>query len=209
MMYPTYPKGVAFNCPFRAALCLLLVLGGIVFTHGADSSENLWTLGRRHQDIHRFSTLFTAQDVRNHLSTDEGHRRGHRLVQEDRRDQGLHRVVPRRLPGRARGAADRPRSASRPRASRSPAASRPPRSASAPPAGTSISCYTDRPTQEKLQAIFEYAAGLFDEIMIDDFWFTDCACPECDAARAAKTVTIGGSTLSRSPATPGRTTAAS
>jgi len=55
-----------------------------------------------------------------------------------------------------------------------------------------ISCYTDQATQEKLQSIFEYAASLFDEIMIDDFWFTDCVCPECDATRKAKTVTIGG-----------------
>ena len=38
--------------------------------------------------------------------------------------------------------------------------------------------------------------ALFDEIMIDDFWFTDCTCPECDAARQAKTVTIGDQTLS-------------
>ena len=53
------------------------------------------------------------------------------------------------------------------------------------------SCYTDQPTQERLQAIFEYAAGLFDETMIDDFWFTDCTCPQCDAARQAKTVTVG------------------
>jgi hypothetical protein len=57
-----------------------------------------------------------------------------------------------------------------------------------------ISCYTDPATQAKLQSIFEYTAGLFDEIMIDDFWFTDCACPECDAARRAKTVTIGEKT---------------
>ena len=37
-----------------------------------------------------------------------------------------------------------------------------------------ISCYTDPATQDRLQAIFEFTAGLFDEIMIDDFWFTDC-----------------------------------
>ena len=54
-----------------------------------------------------------------------------------------------------------------------------------------LSCYTDRPTQEKIRSIFEYAAGLFDEIMIDDFWFTDCTCAECEAARRARTVTIG------------------
>jgi hypothetical protein len=58
-----------------------------------------------------------------------------------------------------------------------------------------ISCYTDRATQEKLQSIFEFTAGLFDEIMIDDFWFTDCACAECEAARKAKTVAIGGKTF--------------
>ena len=54
-----------------------------------------------------------------------------------------------------------------------------------------IACYSDHPTQQRLQEIFEYAAGLFDEIMIDDFWFTDCSCPQCDAARRARTVKLG------------------
>lgn len=53
-----------------------------------------------------------------------------------------------------------------------------------------ISCYTDLATQRKLGAIFEYAAGLFDEIMIDDFWFTDCQCGDCDEARRARRVTM-------------------
>jgi len=57
-----------------------------------------------------------------------------------------------------------------------------------------ISCYTDRATQEKLQGIFEFAARHFDEIMIDDFWFTDCACAECGAAREARTVAVGDRT---------------
>src|SRR5262249_14540084 len=57
-----------------------------------------------------------------------------------------------------------------------------------------ISCYTDSQTQSNLQSIFEYAASLFDETMIDDFWFTDCDCPQCDAARRAKTVTVGDRT---------------
>ena len=60
------------NHPFRTALSLLLVLGGIVSARGADSPGNLWTFGRQHQDVHRFSTLFTAHDVKNQLSTDEG-----------------------------------------------------------------------------------------------------------------------------------------
>lgn len=49
-----------------------------------------------------------------------------------------------------------------------------------------LSCYTNAGTQKQLQAIFEYAASLFDEIMIDDFWFTDCTCSECEAARGTQ-----------------------
>ncbi len=49
-----------------------------------------------------------------------------------------------------------------------------------------ISCYTDLPTQEILQKIFEYTAAIFDEIMIDDFLFSDCQCQECVKARGDK-----------------------
>jgi hypothetical protein len=49
-----------------------------------------------------------------------------------------------------------------------------------------ISCYTDKKTQDHLQEIFEYAASIFDEIMIDDFLFTDCKCDECKQARSDK-----------------------
>ncbi len=49
-----------------------------------------------------------------------------------------------------------------------------------------IACYTDEPTLKHLQEIFEYTASLFDEIMIDDFWFTDCECRECQKARGDK-----------------------
>ncbi|MBI3191477.1 MAG: hypothetical protein HYZ36_02345, partial [Pedosphaera parvula] len=33
---------------------------------------DLWQLARREQATHRFSTLFTAHDVKNYLSTDAG-----------------------------------------------------------------------------------------------------------------------------------------
>jgi len=49
-----------------------------------------------------------------------------------------------------------------------------------------ISCYTNKETQDQLQKIFEYTASLFDEIMIDDFLFTDCQCDECKQARGEK-----------------------
>jgi hypothetical protein len=46
-------------------------------------------------------------------------------------------------------------------------------------------CYTNRPTQEHLEAIFRFTAALFDEIMIDDFFCTDCQCSECTAAKGS------------------------
>jgi hypothetical protein len=46
-------------------------------------------------------------------------------------------------------------------------------------------CYTNRANQEHLASIFKFAAGIFDEIMIDDFFFTDCECSECAAAKGS------------------------
>jgi hypothetical protein len=55
-----------------------------------------------------------------------------------------------------------------------------------PSSGWNIAaCYTNRANQEHLASIFRFAAGLFDEIMIDDFFFTDCECSECVAAKGA------------------------
>lgn len=53
--------------------------------------------------------------------------------------------------------------------------------------GWESSCLTNIETQEALQRIFEYTAGIFDEIMIDDFLFNDCRCSECTAARGDRT----------------------
>jgi hypothetical protein len=47
-------------------------------------------------------------------------------------------------------------------------------------------CYTVRVTQDELQRIFEYAASLFDEIIIDDLYFMDCQCAECITARGGQ-----------------------
>lgn len=43
-------------------------------------------------------------------------------------------------------------------------------------------CYTNKATQDELQKMFEFTAGIFDEIMIDDFLFTECTCEDCIAA---------------------------
>lgn len=158
------------------------------------AAADVWQLANEQVPTHRFSTLFCAQDVRNYLSSEEGlqtaiawckqtgvtkvyvesFRDGYRaqlaaLEHAKQRFQAAGFVVC--------GCVTTAR-VGKPSTSWSDVAS----------------CYTDKPTQTNLQAIFEYAAGLFDEIMIDDFWFVECACPECDAARRARTVTIGAHT---------------
>ncbi len=157
----------------------------------AASAADLWTLANQQAKVHRFSTLLTAQDVRQSLSTPEGVQAAINWCKQT----GVTKVYLEEF--RDGYQAERSTLEQAARAFRA--------------SGLEVSgcvtttkvgkpstgwkdvacCYTDPATQEKVQAIFEYAASLFDEIMIDDFWFTDCACPECDAARRAKTVVVG------------------
>lgn len=48
-----------------------------------------------------------------------------------------------------------------------------------------VACYTNLANREHLASIFRYAASLFNEIIIDDFFFTDCQCSECSAAKGS------------------------
>ena len=48
------------------------------------------------------------------------------------------------------------------------------------------SCYTSEETRKELQDIFGYTASIFDLIMIDDWFFTDCECEDCQKARGER-----------------------
>lgn len=155
------------------------------------SSPGLWALAKNNGGIHRFSTLLTAQDVRDHLASDSGTSDAIAWCQasgvtkvylEEFRDgyqadrEALLRARKRfQDAGFLVSGCVTTTGVGRP----------------ADHGMRGISCYTDVPTQERLKSIFQYAAGLFDEIMIDDFWFTECACTNCDAARRSQTVTVG------------------
>jgi len=154
------------------------------------SPADLWELARSHALAHRFSTLFTAQDVAAQLSKEDGimaaidwcKRTGVTKVYIETFRDGYQAERGVLLHAKERFLAvgfevsgcvtttQVGKKSTR---------------------WNIIACYTDRPTQERLQAIFEFAASLFDEIMIDDFWFTECACAACDAGRAARKVVIG------------------
>lgn len=40
-------------------------------------------------------------------------------------------------------------------------------------------CYSDPAMRERIKSISEYAAELFDEVILDDFYFTNCTCERC------------------------------
>jgi len=48
-------------------------------------------------------------------------------------------------------------------------------------------CYSDRAAKRKMKKVFEFSASIFNEIIIDDWYFTICRCPECVKAKSGKT----------------------
>ena len=161
--------------------------------NGVWTTSQLWEIAQDHAATHRFSTLFTADDVRDRLSSEAGLDQAIAWC----RKTGVTKVYIEEFRGfqADRGAILRAKQRFQD-AGFLVSGCVTTVNIGKPSTGwkENISCYTDMPTQEKLQRIFEFAGGLFDEVMIDDFWFTDCQCPACDAARQARAVTIGQKT---------------
>lgn len=44
-------------------------------------------------------------------------------------------------------------------------------------------CYTNPKMREHVKKVSEYCADLFDEVILDDFYFTNCTCEECLKAK--------------------------
>jgi hypothetical protein len=172
------------------AVAVILVLVGLAMPATAARADDLWALARQKQADHRYSTLMTAQNVRDHLATDEGLA----AAMDWCRRTAVTRVFIETFRDgyQADGALlARVRDRFREAGFGVSGCITPTRVGKQSTGWNVISCYTDAATQGRVKEIFEFAAGLFDEIMIDDFWFTDCACPACDAARKSKTVRIG------------------
>ncbi len=158
------------------------------------AQTNLWQLAQDSAAVHRFATLFSAQDVLHCLSTQAGLDAAvewckssgitHVFLEEFRDDYQAERDTLQRARDRFRAAGFLVSGCVTTTMLGKPSTGW----------GPLVSCYTDQPTQAKLQSAFEYAASLFDEIMIDDFFLEDCRCPECEAAREARRVTVGEKT---------------
>jgi hypothetical protein len=172
-------------------IVFLAVAGCLQAAPPPEPAPELWTSAQQSADIHRFSTLFTAQDVRDSLSSDAASDQAIRwckasgvtkvYVEEFRDGYQAERQTLTQARDRFRAAGFLVSGCVTTTRLGKPSDHW----------SSEISCYTDPATQDHLQAVFEFAAGLFDEIMIDDFWFTDCTCSHCDAARRAQKVTVG------------------
>lgn len=47
-------------------------------------------------------------------------------------------------------------------------------------------CYTNEEHRKRIKAVSEFTAELFDEIILDDFYFTNCKCESCINAKGSK-----------------------
>jgi len=152
----------------------------------SQTSQSLWDLANENKDILRISTLFTAQNVRAYLSSDEGidnaidwcKKTGvtHVFIETYRGRYTSERKVLQHAKSRFTAAGfDVSGCVTTTKIGKISTNWK------------EISCYTNKGTQDDLQKIFEYTASIFDEIMIDDFLFTDCECDECKKARGNKT----------------------
>jgi len=171
------------------AIAVALACGGPALA-GDQRAPGLWDLAKAKQGIHRFSTLFTAQQVRDCLSTEGGIDAAIDWCRKTAVTKVYIEVF--------RNGYQAQREALQHAKERFQAAGfEVSGCVTTTDVGKQstvwkgISCYTDKATQKRLQGVFEYAAGLFDETMIDDFWFTVCQCSQCHAARKARTVSVG------------------
>ncbi len=188
-------------------VAVVVALGGVFTLAAPAPAADLDVLARAKAGVHRFATLVTAQNARDRLKTDAGidaaidwcRKTGvTKIYLEEYRD-GYQ--APRDLLVPAR---DRLRAAGI-TVSGCVTTTRLGKKSNG---WNGIACYTDSGSQEQLQQIFEYAASLFDEIMIDDFWFTDCTCRSA-TRRGRRRRRRSARVRSRSRATRGRTTGAS
>ncbi len=148
-------------------------------------AQRLWELANANKDLLRISTLFTAQNVRDHLSGEQGMNKAIDWCKKT----GVTHVFLETF--RSNYRADRQtleRAKSRFKAEGFDVSGCVTTTivGKVSTGWNLISCYTNEGTQRHLQEIFEYSASIFDQIMIDDFLFTDCQCNECDQARGQK-----------------------
>ena len=148
-------------------------------------SQSLWDLANENKELLKISTLFTAQNVRDHLSAEEG---VDKAVEWCKKTGVTHVFLESFRGGYTvdRKTLEHAKSRFKKEGFEVSGCITTTRVGKISTGWGNVGCYTDRKTCENLQKIFEYAASIFDEIMIDDFLFTNCECDECQKARGEK-----------------------
>lgn len=161
-------------------IALSIVFMNITFVY----SQSLWDTAKKNKDVLTITTLFTAQNVRDYLSTPDNLNTAVNWCKQT----GITKVYIEAFRGGYYAGRETLINAKKrflnegfevsgcvttTRLGKNPVGN----------GWGSGACYSDKETRENLQRIFEYTASIFDEIMIDDFLFTECECEECITAR--------------------------
>ncbi|HPS00341.1 MAG TPA: hypothetical protein PLA90_02245 [Candidatus Sumerlaeota bacterium] len=167
------------------ALIALFILTGVLCENRLPA-EDLWQTAQSQAATHRFSTLFTAQDVNRYLKDEKGLTDAVAWC----RQTGVTKVYLEVFRGNFYAPKDTliaARERFRKEGFIVEGCVTPTAVGKLSNGWKEISCYTDIPTQENVEKIFRTAAELFDVVMIDDFWFTDCSCNACQKAKGDQT----------------------
>jgi hypothetical protein len=147
-------------------------------------AQPLWDLARENRGLLKISTLFPAQNVRDYLSTEQGI---NDAIDWCRKTGVTHVFIETYRDGYTaqRDALENAKAKFQAEGFEVSGCVTTTRIGKTSGGWDGISCYTNRGTQDELQKIFEYTASMFDEIMIDDFLFTDCRCGDCQWGRGS------------------------
>jgi len=154
-----------------------------LFYSGSAWSQPLWDAAQKNKDVLRISTLFTAQDCRDKINTTEGLEAAVKWCKET----GLTRVFIEVFRG---GYYAEKETLIKVRDRFKKEGFEVAGCVTTVNVGKNgiggwgnTPCYTNEKTVNEMEKIFEYAASVFDLIMIDDFLFTECTCEDCIAAK--------------------------
>jgi len=140
-------------------------------------SPSNWELANQNKDLLRVSTIFTAQDVRDRLSTQNGLDSAIAWC----KSAGVTRVFVETFRGYTaeRETLENAKKQFEDAGIEASGCVTTVNFGKQTTGWELIACYTSEKTRKELKEIFEYTASIFDVIMIDDFLFTDCECEEC------------------------------
>jgi hypothetical protein len=140
-------------------------------------SPSNWELANQNKDLLRVSTIFTAQDVRDRLSTQSGLDSAIAWCKA----AGVTRVFVETFRGYTaeRETLENAKKQFEEAGIEASGCVTTVNFGKQTTGWELIACYTSEETRKELIRIFEYTASIFDVIMIDDFLFTDCECEEC------------------------------